>query len=95
VSRREVVAPDWQLEQGEPVIGKGDHPLRELIADIVDDLDPETRLVIEMYAYERATFQAIADEFGLAGRQSGAYRVEAALKILKEKLLERGVDYAD
>lgn len=94
MSRGETPVPDWQLEQGTPVIGKGDHPLRDLIAEIVDDLDPETRLVIEMYAYERATFQQIADEFGLAGRQSGAYRVEAALKILKEKLQEKGIDYA-
>lgn len=90
---KEQLVPAWLLEQGTP-IGKGDHPLRELIADIIDGLEDErTRFVLNMWAYEGLTFAAIAEELGLAGRQGGQYAVRAALKVLKEKLIEQGVNF--
>jgi DNA-directed RNA polymerase specialized sigma24 family protein len=85
--------PDWLLEQGKPLTHRGDHPLRDLIADLLDELEEDDRRVLEMWAWEGLTFQAIANELGLAGRQGGHYRVVAALAKLKVLLKEKGIGY--
>lgn len=83
--------PDWLLERGEPV-GKQDHPLKDLIAEVIDSLETRHREALEMWAYEGLTYREIADHFDLAGRQGGHYRVKAALKALKEALEEKGIN---
>lgn len=85
-------APDWLIERGIPV-GKGDHPLRELMADLLDEMEPDDRRILEAWAWEGLTYREIAEEFGLAGRQGGHYRVQAALKRLRKLLEERGINY--
>lgn len=92
---RETPAPDYKIEVGDPILGKGDHPLRDLLAELVDDLEPEDRYVIEAWAYERVTYAELARRLGLAGRQGGHYRVLVALEKLAEALAERGIDSAD
>lgn len=83
--------PDWLLELGSP-IGKKDHPLKDLVAEVIDSLEPKHQQAINMWAYEGLTYREIAEHFGLAGRQGGHYRVKAALKVLRKALEERGID---
>lgn len=92
---KEVPVPDWALEGGTAVVGKGDHPMRDVLAELVDDLEPEDRRVLEMWAWERCTYQMIADHFGLAGRQGGQFRVARALKKLAAVLAGRGIGDVD
>lgn len=85
-----IAAPNWLLELGDPV-GRADHPLKDEVAAAVDALPEDHRTAINMYFYEDLTYLEIAQAFGLAGKQGGAYRVRRAIQALTAELKERGL----
>lgn len=78
---------EWLLNQGRST-ARPETPERERIAAAVDSLPLHWKTAIEIVFYEGGTYGDVAREFGLAGRQSGQYRVRRALAALKE-ILER------
>lgn len=83
-----VEGADWKLDQGEPAFPNNPrHPLWRALVEVIDSWpedDPDRR-ALEMWAWERLTFRQIAEEFGLADRPSGYYRVQRALARLKKE----------
>jgi DNA-directed RNA polymerase specialized sigma24 family protein len=84
--------PNYLLELGRP-LGPEPHPLGELIADALDEMEPEDRRAIEAIFYERVTYADLASELGLAGRQGAHWRVAQAMTRLKVILIEKGLNY--
>lgn len=81
---------DYLLESIPPVTYKSEHPLRELFADIIDDMDPEDRIVIEAVFFEGVALSELAHRLGLGARQSAHYRLNRALGLVKGALEEKG-----
>lgn len=84
-----VEGADWKLDQGEsPFQNVPRHPTADLIADIIDGWgeDDDDRRALEMFAWQRATYKEIAEEFGLSDRPSGYYRVQRALDRLRKEI---------
>ncbi len=80
---------DYILDQAEPLwphVEKPEHA--DLLVEIIDSWDPEDedRRALEMHAWQRATYREIAEAFGLSGRPSGFFRVQRAIKRLKEEM---------
>ena len=85
-----IAVPDWLLELGAP-IGRADHPLKDLIAEAIEELGPKDREAIDMYYFEGLTLAEVAAHFNLAGKQSGQYRVWSATQRLGVILQEKGL----
>lgn len=87
-----IAVPDWLLEMGDP-IRREDHPLKDVIAEAIEELKPADRRAINMYFYEGLIYKDIAEEEGLAGKTSGQYRVDRAVQALAVKLREKGITH--
>ena len=85
-----VEGAEWKLDQAGPLWPDVEqHPMADMIVDIIEGWgdDDEDRRALEMYAWQRATYREIAEEFGLADRPSGYYRVQRALERLKKEII--------
>lgn len=82
----------WLLETIPPVTYKADHPLRNLIADIVDNLPDEDRLLLEAIMWEGVSLSEAATRLGLAARQSAHYRLKRALGLVRAELEKAGIE---
>lgn len=69
------------------------HTLGPQVSDALEQLSVEDQEVLRAYFYERLSYSQIAQEAGLAGKTSAAWRVNAALGRLKELLVKDGITY--
>jgi DNA-directed RNA polymerase specialized sigma24 family protein len=79
---------DEVIGAGTPVSARAEHPLRWVIADVLDEMEPRFSEPLRMWAWENMSYAAIARELGLAGRQSAHERVKAALAVFKDRMEE-------
>ncbi len=80
------------LERLPPVAYKQEHPLREVFADIVDNLPEEDRLIIEAIMWEGISLAEAAHRLGLGAKQSAHYRLGRALGLVEDELKKVGYD---
>lgn len=97
----------WLLELLPPAEYKGEHPLRELFADIVDNLPDEDRILIEAIFYEGLSLSEAAYRLGFGGaspkgiqegtaaKQTAHYRMNRALRLIREALDKEGFNVDD
>lgn len=90
--RRELTNHEWLLHLLPPAQYKQEHPLREVFAECVDNLPEEDRLIIEAIYWEGITLAEAAQRLGLGAKQSAHYRLNRALGLLKEALIEKGIN---
>jgi len=87
-----VLLEEWALDKyGKPIWPRlKPHILADLVVNTIEAWgeDDDDRRALEMWAWERATYAAIAKEFNLAGRPSGFYRVQRALKRLQQEIAD-------
>ena len=83
----------WLLELLPPAEYKSHHPLRGLFADCLDDLNPEDKFLLEAWAWEGLTLSQLSTRMGFGGKQTAHYRLNRALRALRQALKERGLDY--
>ena len=60
--------------------------LRVIISEIVDDLDPELRLILEMREWERLPFRKIAKHLGYKSHASIIIKYNDALEEVRKRL---------
>lgn len=70
----------------------GDHPMRERIADIVDGLPEQDRIIIEAIMWEGISLSEAATRLGLSARQSAHYRLKRALGLVRDELEKEGYE---
>lgn len=88
---KERAAEQWQLDQGKPLVGKRlPHSQGWLVYRAVEQLPDPHRDVVEMRAWGRMTFQAIADELGMPGRNYAGMYYTRALKKIRDYMEEHG-----
>jgi len=89
--RREIPVADLRGEAlvPRPIPHSHGASVREAM-ECLSEADQET---LRQHFYERMSFQSMADEAGLAGRQSAHERTKAALRRLEKELEKRGVTY--
>ena len=86
----------WLFDEGKPVTYREDHPLQDLIAEAIDELDNEEDIwLINMIAWEGLTFGEAAARLGLKTKQAAHWRFSRALESLAAILKRKGVDYVD
>lgn len=85
---------DWVLEQGTSIIDiLGDRSKDyDLVVDAIEALPKREQKMINMFFYERLTYQEISDELKMKGRQYAYYQMKRAMKRLKVEIEKRGYE---
>ncbi len=85
----------WLFE-GEQLRYRGDHPLKDVIAEAIDEMDnEEDRWLINMIAWEGLSFAEAAQRLGLNTKQAAHWRWGRAMRSLAVILREKDIDAYD
>lgn len=85
---------DWVLEQGTNILDiLGDRSKDyDLVVDAIEALTKRDQKMINMFFYERLTYQEISDELKMKGRQYAYYQMKRTMKKLRNEIEKRGYE---
>lgn len=84
----------WVLESGVnilDIVGARSQDY-DLVVDSIEALSKTDQRLINMFFYERLTYQEMSDELKMQGRQYAHYQTKRALRRLRKHLEMRGYE---
>ena len=88
---------DWLLDRSllSPMNSHESHSLEGIVKDAVEALPPYERYLIEAKFYERLSYRELAERIGKKSKGAAYYAMKAALRMLRQELIDRGAGYDD
>lgn len=83
---RLILASHWIEALPNSEEGEENTKLLDYVAQLVDELPEDYRLIVEAIAYERLTYREAADRLGYKAHSQLYYKYEQALKMLQSGL---------